>query len=123
MSELVYPDLSYKIVGLAMEVHTKLGYGFLEKVYENALMLLLKKENIIAEQQCSIPVHFEEQVVGHYVCDILVENKIILELKTVDKVTDVHKAQVMNYLKATGIKLGIILNFKNRSLEQLRIVM
>lgn len=123
MSELIYPELSYKIIGLAMEVHTKLGYGFLEKVYENALMILFKNENIDAEQQCSIPVYFEGQVVGHYVCDILVENKIILELKTVEKVTDIHKAQVMNYLKATGLKLGIILNFKNKNLEQLRIVM
>jgi len=123
MSELIYPELSYKIIGLAMEVHSKLGYGFLEKVYENSLMLLFNKYNIKAEQQSPVPVYFEDQVVGHYVCDIIVEKKIILELKTVDKITDVHKAQLMNYLKATGIKLGIILNFKNKSLEQLRIVL
>jgi len=123
MSELIYPELSYKIIGLAMEVHSNLGYGFLEKVYEHSLMLLFNKYNIKAEQQSQVPVYFEDQVVGHYVCDIIVEKKIILELKTVDKITDVHKAQLMNYLKATGIKLGIILNFKNKSLEQLRIVL
>lgn len=123
MSVLLYPELSYKIVGLAMEVHSKLGSGFLEKVYENALMVLFNREKIKAEQQKAIPVKFENEVVGHYVCDILVENKILLELKTVDAISDVHRAQVINYLKATGKHLGLILNFKNMRLEYERVVL
>jgi len=122
MSKLLYPELSYKIVGLAMEVHSKLGPGFLEKVYENALMLLFDREGVFAQEQQAIPVHFEEQIVGNYICDILVENDVIFELKTVDAISDIHRAQVINYLKATGKRLGIILNFKTSSLEYERIV-
>ena len=74
-------------------------------------------------QQASIKVHFMNEIVGNYIADILVEDKVILELKIVDKITDVHRAQVLNYLKATGLKLAIIINFKNRSLEYERIVL
>ncbi|MCD6181908.1 MAG: GxxExxY protein [Candidatus Cloacimonetes bacterium] len=122
MSKLLYPELSYKIVGLAMEVHSKLGPGFLEKVYENALMLLFDREGVFAQEQQAISVHFEEQIVGNYICDILVENDVIFELKTVDAISDIHRAQVINYLKATGKRLGIILNFKTSSLKYERIV-
>ncbi len=90
--EIVYKDLSYKIVGLAMEVHSKLGYGFLEKVYENALMLLFRREGIKAEQQAAIKVYFEGEIVGEYFADILIEDKIILGLKVLNKITDVHIA-------------------------------
>ncbi|MGD8765157.1 MAG: GxxExxY protein [Desulfobacteraceae bacterium] len=79
--EILYKDSSYKIIGLAMEVHRKLGPGFLEKVYENAMMVLFKKENIPAVQQAPIIVHFEGEIVVNYVTDILVDEKIILELK------------------------------------------
>jgi len=120
--KIVYKDLSYKIVGLAMEVHTKLGHGFLEKVYENALMLLFQRERIPAQQQALISVYFEEKVVGEYCADILVDNKIILELKTVDKIVDVHRAQVLNYLRATGMKLAMLLNFGKSSFEYERFV-
>ncbi len=120
--EIVYKDLSYKIVGLAMEVHSKLGYGFLEKVYENALMLLFRREGIKAEQQAAIKVHFEGEIVGEYFADILIEDKIILELKVLDKITDVHIAQALNYLKATGLQLAIIINFGKRKLEYERLI-
>ncbi len=112
-NEIIYKDLSYKITGLALEVHNELGCGFLEKVYENAMMMLLESEGIPAKQQATVNVYFHERVVGQYFADILVDNKIILELKTVDVITNVHTAQVLNYLRATGIKLGIILNFAN----------
>ena len=79
--KILYKDLSYKIVGLAMQVYNKLGYGFLEKVYENALMVLLRREGIKAEQQTPGTVYFEGQAVGDYYADILVENKIILEFQ------------------------------------------
>ncbi len=78
--KILYKDLSYKIVGLAMEVHNKLGYGFLEKVYENALMVLLHKKGIKAEQQAPISVYFDGEVVGDYYADILIDKKLILEL-------------------------------------------
>ena len=95
--DILYKELSYKIIGLAMEVHNKLGYGFLEKVYENALLILLRREDIEAKQQAPIKVYFEGEVVGDYFADILVEDKIILEIKALDKIIDVHIAQTLNY--------------------------
>jgi len=120
---IIYKELSYKIIELALEVHNELGCGFLEKVYENALMILLDREGIPAKQQAPADVYFQNQVVGQYFADILVDNKIILELKTVDTIANVHKAQVLNYLRATGIKLGLILNFAKPRLEYRRLVL
>lgn len=120
--KIIYKDLSYKIVELAMKVHCKLGCGFLEKVYENALMTLFQKNNISAQQQAPIKIYFEEQLVGDYYADILVEDKIILELKIVDQIIDLHRDQILNYLRATGLKLGMILNFKKTKLEYERFV-
>jgi len=120
--KILYKDLSYKIVGLAMEVHNKLGYGFLEKVYENALMVLLHKEGIKAEQQAPISVYFGGEVVGDYYADILIDKKLILELKIAGNIADVHRAQTLNYLKATGLRLAIILNFGKERLEYERLV-
>ena len=99
-----------------MEVHNKLGHGFLEKVYENALMLLFRREGIGARQQAPIKVYFDGEVVGEYFTDILVEDKIILEIKALDKIIDAHIAQTLNYLKATDLRIAIILNFGKRKL-------
>ena len=120
--EILHKDLSYKIIELAMEVHGKLGYGFLEKVYENALMLLFKREGIKAKQQAPMKVLFEEVIVGDYIADILVEDKMILELKSLEKISDVHRAQALNYLKVTGLHLAIILNFGKNRLEYERLI-
>ena len=98
--KILYKDLSYKIVGLAMQVYNTLGYGFLEKIYENALMVLFRKEGIEAKQQWPITVYFDKHPVGDYYCDILVEDKIILEIKCAEKIIDAHKSQAINYLKA-----------------------
>ena len=84
MKELIYPDLSYKIVGVAMEVHRELGPGFLEKVYENSMMVVFGRDHVPAVQQCPIPVFFQENKVGNYIADIVVADKIIVELKIVD---------------------------------------
>jgi len=105
-----------------MEVHSKLGFGFLEKVYENALMVLFEKNGISAQQQAPIRIYFEGKVVGDYHADILVDNKIILELKAVDKIADVHRAQALNYLRATKLRLAMILNFAKKSFEYERFV-
>jgi len=120
---IIYKDLSYKIIELALEVHNELGCGFLEKVYENALMILLNRENISARQQAPADVYFKGKVVGQYFADILVDNKLILELKTVDVIANIHKAQVLNYLRATGLKLGLILNFGKPRFEYQRLVL
>jgi len=93
----------------------------LEKVYENSLMVLLNRDGIPAIQQAPINVHFEGEIVGIYVADILVDDKIILELKCVDAIANIHRAQVLNYLKATRKKLAIILNFSKEKLEYERL--
>ncbi|MGI8555208.1 MAG: GxxExxY protein [Pyrinomonadaceae bacterium] len=121
--KILYRELSYKIVGLAMQVHTELGYGFLEKVYENALLISLKENSIKAEQQFPIKVYFHRQIVGEYVADILVENILILELKAQDRIIETHKAQTLNYLKATNLKLAILLNFGKQKLEYERLIL
>jgi len=121
--KILHQELAFKIIGLAMQVHSKLGCGFLEKVYENSLMVAFRKANISAVQQSPITVLFEEQEVGTYYADILVEEIIILEIKTVNEISEAHKAQALNYLKATGLNLAIILNFANNRLEHRRIVL
>ncbi len=121
--KIIYKDLSYKIIGLAMEAHKELGCGFLEKVYENALMMLLDREKILARQQAPADVYFKGKVIGQYFADILVDNKLILELKTVDVIANIHTAQVLNYLRATGFKLGLILNFGKPRFEYKRLVL
>jgi GxxExxY protein len=122
MPELLYKQLIYDIIGCAMEVHNELGYGFLEKVYENALMLEPSNSQISAIQQCEIKVKYKNSIVGDYVADIIVDNKIILELKAVNNLADEHIAQTLNYLKATGYKLGLLINFGKERLEYKRLI-
>lgn len=123
MKEFLYKDLTYKIIGLAMEVHNELGYGFLEKVYENALMIQLKNENIKAEKQFPLKIYFKNQVVGEYYPDIIVDDKVIIELKATEKIIDAHKAQTLNYLKGTRLKVALIINFGKEKLEYERMVL
>jgi GxxExxY protein len=116
-------ELSDKIIGAAIEVHKQLGNGFLEKVYENALMFELNQNNISVYNQHKIEVLYKGQIVGEYFADIIVESIIILELKVCDNINDIHKAQLLHYLKATGIKVGYILNFGAKfKLEFLRLI-
>jgi GxxExxY protein len=121
--KIVYKDLSYKIVGLAMELHTELGFGFLEKVYENGLMVLFEENDITAVQQYPIAVEFHRKVIGDYVADIIVENTIIVELKALEKISEIHKAQTLNYLKATNYRLALLINFGKWRLEYHRLVL
>ena len=120
--KLIYPDLSYKVMGLAMSVHRELGPGFMEKVYENALMLLLNQNSIPSQQQIPLKVMFKGVIVGDYIADILVDDKIIIELKACEKMDNIHKAQVINYLKATNKKLGLLINFGKKGLEYERLI-
>ena len=121
--KIIYRDPSYKVVGLAMEVHRKLGAGFLEKVYENSLMVLLRREAIAARQQFPVRVHFEGEDVGFYKADIVVDGKIVLEVKTVEGLIDEHRAQALNYLRATDLRLAILLNFGKEKLRYERLVL
>ncbi len=120
--KILHKDLSYQIVGLAIQVRKELGFGFLEKVYENALMVLLEENGVKAEQQVPIKVNFHRRIIGNYIADILVEDSIILELKTIERITKYEMAQTLNYLKATGLKLALILNFGKEGLSHERLV-
>ncbi|HUF05461.1 MAG TPA: GxxExxY protein [Aridibacter sp.] len=120
--EPIYKDLSYRIVGLAMQVHRERGYGFLEKVYENALIVAFDENQILARQQFPIKVSFHGRVVGDYFADILVEDLIILELKAQDRISQAHRAQTLNYLKAAEYRLALLINFGKACLEYERFV-
>jgi GxxExxY protein len=120
---ILHKDLSYKIVGLAMQVHRELGPGFLEKVYENALMIMFEENGIQAQAQVPLKVHFHGRIVGDYFADIIVESSVIIELKAQERMLQVHKAQTLNYLRATRYRLALLLNFGKTSLESDRLVL
>ena len=116
-------ELTYLINGAIFEVNKILGPGFLEKVYENALLFELKNRGLQADKQVPIKVSYKDNLIGEYFADILVENQVIIELKTVEKLSNNHEAQLLNYLKATGIKVGILVNFKQTRAEIKRMVL
>ena len=107
----IHSDLTEKIIGCAYDVFNTLGHGFLEKVYENAMMVKLRKKDLASLQQEPVNVYFEDELVGEYFADIIVENKVIVELKAVTELSKLHEVQLVNYLKATGIKVGLLINF------------
>lgn len=104
-------DLTQRIIGCAFTVHNTLKAGFAEKVYENALSIELRKSGIRVEQQVPISVRYDGQVVGEYVADLLVEDRIIVEVKAVQALLPAHEAQLVNYLAATGHDVGLLINF------------
>lgn len=108
---LKYVDLTEQIINCAFEVHNILGSGFLEKVYENAVLEEIRSRGLKAESQRGIAVKYKDHIVGEYYADIVVEDKIIIELKAIDKLNDIHELQVKNYLNATGIEIGLLINF------------
>ena len=115
--------LTYSINGAVFEVNRILGPGFLEKVYENALLMELKARGIAAAAQYPIKVRYKDQIVGEYFADLLVEDQVIIELKTINKIEKIHEAQLLNYLKATGINVGLLVNFKNTKADIKRLVL
>ena len=112
-----YQELTSQIIKCAYAVHRNLGFGFLENVYQNALMIELAKAGLHAEREKGIQIHYDGQVVGDYMADIMVEDKIILELKSIKEINPAHEAQLVNYLKATGMEVGLLINFG----EQVRV--
>ena len=122
MSDIIYEELSFKVMSAVFEVHNVLGPGFLEKVYENALVKEFGLRGIRVEMQKEINVSYKGDNIGRYYADILVDDKIIIELKAVDKLSRLNEAQLLNYLKATGIKLGYLINMGSKSVEYKRLV-
>ena len=103
--------LTAAVIGSAFKVHRSLGSGFLEKIYENALRIELAKQELHVKQQEPITVRYEGQVVGDYYADLLVEDTVVVELKAVHSLAKEHEAQLVNYLTATGIDVGLLTNF------------
>ncbi len=113
--ELKHKDITDRILHAFFKVvYPQLGYGFLEKVYENAMLIALQSMGLHAQQQVRIAVYFQGQVVGEYFTDLLVEEAVIVELKAVSRLTDEHEAQLLNYLRATPYEVGLLLNFGPR---------
>jgi GxxExxY protein len=107
----LYQDITDKIIKAFYNVYNSLGYGFLEKVYLNAMLIELRSLGLIYEKQKQISVYFKNILVGEYYADIIVENKVIIELKAAEGLRDEHVAQLLNYLKATNVEIGLLLNF------------
>ena len=113
----LHRELTRQIIGCAFEVINDLGSGFLESVYEKAMMVALSDKGLSVEAQKPIAVHFRGKPVGNFSADLLVEKRVIVELKAVKTLLPEHQAQVINYLNATGINVGLLINFGNPRLE------
>ncbi len=115
--------ISELIIGCSFKVGNTLGCGFLEKVYENSMVLELRKAGLIVAQQQKIPVFYEGVIVGDYEADLIIDGRVIIELKAVRDINQVHRSQCFNYLRATGLKLCLLINFGNPRVEIKRIVL
>jgi len=107
----LHSDITEEIIGVFYKVYNTLGYGFLEKVYEKSLLIELRNMGHSVEAQRKIEVYYEQNLVGEYYADLIVNEKVIVELKAANGLVDAHQAQLLNYLKATGIEVGLLLNF------------
>jgi len=116
-------ELTYKINGAIFEVNKILGYGFMEKVYENSLLIELRNTGLKAKAQVPISISYKDEIVGEYFADIVVEDMIILELKSVASLQKIHEAQLLNYLKATNYRIGLLVNFTYPKAEIKRFVL
>ena len=112
-----YREITEAIIGCAYRVYNKMGFGFLESVYEKCLLIELRKAGLDAESQKPITVYYEDEIVGEFVADIIVNDTIILELKSVRRIIEAHEVQLVNYLVATGKPVGLILNFGEQKVE------
>ena len=121
-SNYLHTDITGKILKAYFNVFNQLGYGFLEKVYENAMLIELKSFGLNCEKQNPIKVYYNEQIVGDYYADIIVEDKVIIELKAVENIAPEHEVQLVNYLKATEIEVGLLLNFGSKPQYKRRVL-
>jgi GxxExxY protein len=120
--ELLHKEVTEQIIGAAIEVWKELGYGFLEKVYQKAMKVELELRGIKAETESQIKVYYKRQLVGNYQADLFVNDCVIVELKVADKYNSLDEAQLLNELKATGIKVGLLINFGRHKAEFKRFV-
>lgn len=111
MLDFIYSDITKNIIKSFYTVYNRLGFGFLEKVYEQSMMIELMDTGLYCERQKPIKVYYKEKIVGDYYVDILVENKIVIELKASEGIVEEHELQLINYLKATDLEIGLLLNF------------
>lgn len=114
-------DITYRIIGAAMNVHNELGPGLREKPYENALKFALKDLRYHVDQQRAYPIYYQTHVVGDCITDLVIENELIIEVKSIESIGDNEIAQLLNYLRISNLKLGLILNFKPSKLEIKRV--
>ena len=121
-TEYKHEEITRRIINAAHTVHNQLGYGFLEKVYHNALIIELKKTGLLVESQKPISVKYDNQVVGEYFADVVVDKKVIIEVKAADRHNRLFEAQLLNYLKGSGLQVGLIINF-GTSVEVKRMVL
>ena len=119
---LEYEALTEKIIGCAIEVHKKLGPGFLESIYENALIIELQQKNLKVEQQREVLIKYDGMEVGRHRLDLIVDDTVVVELKAVKNIEDIHFAIVKSYLKATGKEHGLLINFSKPVLEVKRVI-
>ncbi len=119
----LYKDLTYRIIGAAMEVHNELGNGFLEYVYEEALCYELRLQRIPFQKQVEIDIYYKDHLIPKkYRADLVVDGKVIVEIKATSGLTKVDEAQLMHYLKATKYRIGLLFNFGKEKLEERRII-
>ncbi len=121
--DLIHKEETYKIIGAAMEVHSTLGCGFLEAVYQEALAIEFEKRSIPFKQEKKLEIKYKDQILSkHYKADFICYDKIIVETKALNELSGIDEAQVINYLKATGLKIGLLINFGSESLEHKRLL-
>ena len=121
-TNIIYPDLSYEIMGAIFEVHKKLGPGFLESVYHKALVEEFSRREMKVETQKTITLAYKDKKIGVHRLDLVVDDKVVVELKTVERFSIHHKAQLTSYLKASGYKLGILVNVSKSKVEYRRVL-
>jgi GxxExxY protein len=123
MAELLHHDLTFEVIGAAMEVHRVLGPGFLESVYQRGMEAELGRRQISFEAQKRIVVEYKGESLGEHILDLVVAGAVVVELKSVKDINDQHRAQVISYLKASGLSVGLLINFAKSRLEHKRILM
>ena len=110
-------DVTHKVIGCAYQVYNNLGFGFLESVYRKAMVIEIEASGLRVYQESPLKVLYRDQVVGDYFADLLVEDELIVELKSVERLGKVHEAQLVNYLVATGIEVGLLINFGSTGVD------
>lgn len=112
-----HESLTERIIGAAYTVHNRMGHGFLESVYEKCMLIELEQAGLSCQSQVPIVVHYNDQVVGNFVSDIVVNKTVIVELKSISRITTAHEIQLVNYLTATGLPVGLLINFGESRVE------